>query len=154
MTRNKYSFSKFVTKNIATGTNRTSTMIDIDSLNNYFANIGKNLASGSIFSNLGNLIISKSTENTIFLYPADANEIYSLIRNCKTTISSGLDGLSNNLLIISGPAISEFSAVIFSRCLQVGYFPKLLKTARIRPLFKKCDTQTPKTTVPSHCYHR
>ena len=39
-------FFKFV-KKIACGTNHTNTMIDVGSLNDYFANIGTGLASGS-----------------------------------------------------------------------------------------------------------
>ena len=111
---------------IASGTNDTSTMIDIDSLNDYFANIGQSLVSGSNFSNLEEMIILKFIDKTIFLYPTDANEVYSLFRNCKTTNSSGLDGLSDNLKI-AGPVISDFLAVIFNRCIQVGYFPNILK---------------------------
>ena len=42
----KNGFFKSV-KNIASGTNHTSTIIDVDSLNDYFANIGKSSASGS-----------------------------------------------------------------------------------------------------------
>ena len=46
MTWNKNGFFKFVEKITSSGTNHTNTMIDADSLNDYFANIGKSLASG------------------------------------------------------------------------------------------------------------
>ena len=52
-TRNENSFFELVRKNIASGTNLTSTMIDGDNLNDYFANIGKSLASDSKFLQFG-----------------------------------------------------------------------------------------------------
>ena len=83
-------------------------MIDVDSLNEYFANNRKSVASGSNCSNLGDMIIPKSLDQTIFPYPTEANEVYNLNRNCKTRNSLGLDGLSNTLLNISGTVISTF----------------------------------------------
>ena len=68
-------FVKFVKKNVATGINHKRTKIDVDSLNDYFANIGNSLASGSNCSKLEETIISKSIDKTIFLYPTDANEL-------------------------------------------------------------------------------
>ena len=95
-------------------------MIDVDSLNDYFANIGMSLPSGSNCSNLGDMIVPKSIDKTILLYPTDANEVYSLIKNCKTANSSGQDSLSNNLLKIAVPVISDFPAGKVNRCIQVG----------------------------------
>ena len=132
-------------KNIASGTNHTNTMIDVDRLNNYFANVGKIFISGSNVSNLGDKNIPESVEKTIFLYPTDENEVYSLIKNCKTTNLSGLNGLSNNLLNIAGPVISYFLAVVFTRCFQIGYFPNILKIGKLKPLF---DKQNPKNYPP------
>ena len=40
----------------------------------------------------------KSIDKATIIYLTDANEIYSLIKNYKTTNSSGPDSLSNNLL--------------------------------------------------------
>ena len=97
MTRNKNGFYKIVKKNIASETNHTSTMIDVESLKEKFANTRKSLASGSNCSNLGVMIIPKSVDKTFFLYPTDANKFCWLMKNCKTTNSSALDGLSNNL---------------------------------------------------------
>ena len=98
-------------------------MIDVDSQNDQFANIGKSLASSSDGSILRETVTTKSIEKTIFLHLTDANEFKILFRNCETTDSSGLDGLSSNLLRIAGPKISEFLALIFIRCFQRGYFP-------------------------------
>ena len=88
-------------KNLASGTNDSSMMIDVDCLNEYFAKIGRS------FSNLEEMIKPKYIDKTIFLYPTDTNEVFNLLRNCNTTNSSGLDGLSNNLLKNAGPVISE-----------------------------------------------
>ena len=94
------------------------------------------------------IILHKCIEETIFLYPTDANEVYSLFKNCKTTNSAGLDGLSNNVLEIARPVISDFLTVIFTRCIQVGFFPDNLKIARIKPLFKTGDMQKSKNCLP------
>ena len=98
MKRNKNGFFKLVTKNIASGTNHKSMMIDFDGLNDYFANIGKSLDSASNCSNLEEMIRPKSTDETDFFYPMDANQVYNLKKKFKTTNSSRLDGLSNKLL--------------------------------------------------------
>ena len=79
MTRNKDDFFKFVEKNNASGTNDTSTRRVVDSLNDYFANSSRNLASGSDCSNSGETIIRQPIDKTIFLYPTDANEICNII---------------------------------------------------------------------------
>ena len=73
-------------------------MIYVDGLNVYFANMGKSLASGSNCSSLGDMIIPKSIDKTIFLYSTDPSELYSLIKTCKAKILSGPDGLSDNHL--------------------------------------------------------
>ena len=123
-------------------------MIDVGTLNDYSANIGKSLAVGSNCSYLEEMVKPKFLDKTIFLYPTDANQVHSLIRNCKTTNSSGLDGLSNNLLNFAGPVISDFLAVIILRCIQVGFFPSILQNARIKPLFKTGDMQNLKIYRP------
>ena len=74
--------------------------------------------------------------------------IVCLIKNCKTTNSSGLDGLSNNLLKVAGPVISDFLAVIFDGCILVVYFRKILKIARIEPFFKAGGMQNPENYRP------
>ena len=42
ITRSENGFFQFVKNNIASATNYTSTMIDVDSLNDFFANNGRN----------------------------------------------------------------------------------------------------------------
>ena len=95
-------------------------MTGVDSIHDYFANIGMSLASGSNCSILEETITPKSLDKTMFLYPTDANEVYNIIINCKTRYSSGLDGLSNSLLKYAGPVISDFLAVQFNRSVQLG----------------------------------
>ena len=118
MTRNKDDFFEFV-KNIASGTTRTSTNIDVDSINDHFANIGNGLASGSDCSNLGVMTLPKSISKTIFFYPTDKNDVFALIKKCKTTNLSGQDSLNDNLAKIARPVISDIPAVIFNRCIQL-----------------------------------
>ena len=44
--------------------------------------------------------------------------------------------------------MADALAIIFIRRIQVGYFPNLLKIARVKPLLKTVDMQnTLKTTV-------
>ena len=142
MTKIKNDFFKLVTMIIASRANHTSRMLDVDSLNDYLANIGQ----FKLFQFIRHVYTQVHIQ--FFLYPTVANEVYSLIKKSKTTNFPGLDGLSNNLPEIAGPMISDFLAVIFTRCIQVGYFPNILKIAKIKPLFKICDTQNPKNYHP------
>ena len=136
-TWNKNGFFRFVMKNNANGTNHTNTIKNVDSLNDCFANICESSALGLLCSILGDMIKPKSIEKTTFLYPKDANEVYSLIKDCKVTNLTDIDGLSNDFLKIAGPVKSDFLAVIFQRCIQVGYFPNILKNARTKPFFNR-----------------
>ena len=73
-------------------------MIVVGSQNDVFAHTGKSLASSSNCSHFEETVIPKAIEKTIPLYPTDANEVQILVKKCKITTSSGLDGLSNKFL--------------------------------------------------------
>ena len=140
-------FSKFINRNIASGTNHTSTMKHFDSLYDYFANIRKSLTSGSNCSTLEKTIISKYIYETSFLYPKDANGVYNLIRNYRTIFWSGVGSLKNNLLKLLGAVLSDFLAVVFIRYIEVRCFPNVLKIAKKNNSSRQVACRTPKTTI-------
>ena len=145
----KNGFLKFLENSLASWTNDTNTMIDVDSLNDYFANISKNLASVSNCSNLKETITPKSIDKAIFICRTDANEFHNLLKNCNTTTTScGLEGLSNSFLKISPLVISDSLALKFNRCIKVGYFPNISESCQNKTTFQHRWHAEPRNYLP------
>ena len=51
--------------------------------------------------------------------------------------STGRNGIPAKYIKISASAIAPVLTNIFSACISTGYFPKVLKTAELVPIFKK-----------------
>ena len=105
----------------------------------HFANVGKTHANKvKILRVLVETYTSKIEMSTssMFLTPTDAQEIRSLITNLPAKNSSGYDEISNNLLKKLISSLVHPLEKIFSKSLNQGIFPELMKLADISPLFK------------------
>jgi hypothetical protein len=51
--------------------------------------------------------------------------------------AAGYDGISPKILKLSMPCIVEPITFFINKCIDVSIFPDKLKTAQVRPLFKK-----------------
>lgn len=70
-------------------------------------------------------------------------KIESLMNNINSKKSSGVDGISN-FIIKKLPKISyDFLAILFNNCINNGYFPAAWKTAKIIPIKKHRNSNTP-----------
>lgn len=77
--------------------------------------------------------------NSLFVTPCSEIEIYNVIRSLKNSSSYGWDEIPVRILKqYSGYLITPLCYVI-NLSLQQGVFPDLLKTAVIKPIFKKGD---------------
>ena len=107
--------------------------------NNYFANIGKNLASLIPNSSINpTSFIDHNIDDTIFLNPVDESEVRKLIFDVKKN-SSGWDGICCNVLKETHLDFLTPLTHVYNLSLSQGIFPSELKIAKVIPLYKAGD---------------
>ena len=110
-------------------------------LNTFFTNIGPTLASQSVTD--GNSSYEDFLINPT-LYEFNFNEIgeedvVNVIDKLPSKTSSGVDGISTNLLKDIKYIISKPLTLIINQCLETGIFPSKLKVAKVIPILKRGD---------------
>ena len=114
-----------------------------DSFNNFFTNIGSNLASkiptcsDDIYTFLGT-----SSSNTAAFLPTDIYEINKLITNLKQDSAPGLDGITSGMIKLASPYISHILVLLVNATINTGIFPSRLKQAKITPIYKDGSTDS------------
>ena len=79
--------------------------------------------------------LGKCQIQSIFLNPVSENEIVNIINQLPVT-SAGYDNIPSKLLKLTIEHIKKPLCKIFNASLSIGYFPDLLKIARVVPIFK------------------
>lgn len=106
--------------------------------NNFFIDIAKNHSSTPVVSGRGNDMRNIDIHNnSIFLEPTNALEIYRVIMSLKNSKSAGYDNMTTELLKSISKYIASPLTHIINLSLQQGCFPETLKTSLIKPLHKK-----------------
>mgnify|MGYP000940316211 CR=1 FL=1 len=77
-----------------------------------------------------------NNEDALFFYPTDILEISKVVWNLKNHKSAGLDGLTAEILKVSLAVIGDRLTHIVNESLSSGVFPKILKAAKVIPIFK------------------
>ena len=109
-----------------------------EGFNDFFANIGPNLAKEipNSKSSYLNYLSTPCQENFIF-----ANVLPSTIeialQKLKGKNSAGIDKISTNLLKFMTPTIITPLTQVLNLSFKSGYIPSYLKTAVVKPIFKK-----------------
>lgn len=119
-----------------------SPQASVDSINNYFANVGKTLAEKITPLTVGftdNDYLNDRNGNSFVLIDTDAEEVERLILTLKNDCSTGWDNLSNKLLKDHKTILVPHLTYIFNTCLSKGIFPRDLKRSQIRPIHKGGD---------------
>jgi len=109
--------------------------------NEYFCNIGPNLAKKIP------LVPDKTIKDTLpernkhsmFITPCTSVEIIDIVKAFKTTKGIGLDGFSVYVIKQIIYQIADPLAVIFNKSLESGTVPRILKSAKVTPIFKAED---------------
>ena len=81
--------------------------------------------------------LGESISSSFYLHETNEMEVYEIINKLKRKISTGIDGLDNNLMRVASTVISKHLSLIFNRSFTTGIFPDRLKEAKIIPIFKK-----------------
>ena len=111
-----------------------------ENFNNYFVNIGPNLAA-QIPSTKSNVhdYLSTPLKDSMYLQPTDSEEVISVILSLKSHTSPGLDDIPTHVVISVAEQISYPLMIIINDTLTQGIFPDQLKHAKVIPVFKDSD---------------
>ena len=107
--------------------------------NDYFINIGKNLA-----TNLNGNISYKNylkmpSKTTCHLERVTTSDVENIIDKLKNKSSSGYDGISNTILKSIKSVIINPLTLIINQMVETGIFPDVLKISKVIPIYKKGD---------------
>ena len=142
----------------------TDSTLIAESLNNYFINIGPQLASEISFyeepdNDLNNENVSgaRLSQNTSFhLSQIEIHNVYSILNNLKANKSNkltGLDKIPAKILKLSAEIIAPSLTYIFNLSLASGIYINEWKRARVTPIYKsedktKCENYRPISILP------
>ena len=112
----------------------------LEEINDYFSNVGKNLADNIATLSPTDLARFKQgisiNPNSIVLLPPDEAEIEALILNLKKDCAGGWDLISARLLKMARHIIIPHLTKLIELCLVQGVFPTVLKKSLITPVYK------------------
>ena len=111
--------------------------------NEYFTNIGPNLAKGiPVVDKSIQDFMSGNHIGSMFLNPVTKEELCKLINHEKTNKASGYDGFYINIVKLISEYILEPLTHVYNQSFTHGCFPKVLKIAKVIPLFKSGDASS------------
>ena len=116
------------------GTNIVNKQIIADEFNNFFVNVGPNLAKNippSIYDYMGHQNL-----NSMFINPVNEAEVIRIIKLCKPKDSMDYDDISMWVLSKIAPQVVKPLVHIFNLSFTTGIFPCEMKIAKVIPLFK------------------
>lgn len=119
-----------------------NTITDVASItenfNDYFSNIGQNLASKIVLNNKRAYknYLSKSVSSSLFLQPTSQFEVKQQICSLSNKKSSGPDDISAHFLVVAADVLVTPLTILFNYALKFGIFPSCLKIAKVIPVFK------------------
>lgn len=128
---------------------KTSSISEVcDIFNNFFTQIGTNLASKISISNLNPLSNVKRVGRSIFLRPTNANEVIDIIKELNAKKSCGPDNFPACVFKNNATTFSYIIVDLFNKMLQQGVFPDCLKIAKVIPVYKSGDASDPSNFRP------
>ena len=109
--------------------------------NNYFVNIGKDLAKKIPITDINPLDYIKSTNTqSIMVDPVDQSEVKRILLSFKNT-SPGWDGIHPKVLKQTSELCMNVITYVMNLSITTGFFPNSLKLAKVVPLFKNGDNK-------------
>ena len=123
---------------LSNGSVTTDKMSVSEHFNDFFINIGPNLAKSiPHVKRMPMSYLGDALQETIFLEPVTCDEINSIVSNLKNN-ATGSDDISAVYLKMSLPSIANPLVYICNMSISEGVFPTQLKMANVVPLYK-CD---------------
>ena len=120
-------------------TNIVNKQIIADEFNNFFVNVGPNLAmnipvvnnAASVYDYMG-----QPNLNSMFINPVNEAEVIRIIKLCKPNDSMDYDDISMWVLSRIAPQVVKPLVHIFNLSFSTGIFPSEMEMAKVIPLFK------------------
>ena len=138
LNKNKHKHNSISSLNID-GNSVTDPQLITESFNNFFSQIGENLASK--FSRDNNTdyknYLGSPADQSILLHKISQKEIDNAIKNLKNSSSSGPDEITSKFVKLSAPILIPALDKIFNLALKSGIYPNKLKIAKVVPVYKK-----------------
>ena len=116
-------------------------MTDVDEIadgfNNYFSNVGPDLARsiGTSDYNFENYITRTNAEFSCFS-TITTSTICHLLNSLSKSKATGIDTISSKILEIASPVIADSLSYIFNQAIILCSFPSEWKIARVTPIYK------------------
>ena len=115
-----------------------------EGFNDYFSNIGPDLASKIDTSNYNFETYTKTAESEFAAFqPVTVSHICRLLHGLSSNKATGIDKISCKIIKIAAPAISDSLTFIFNQALTLSSFPNEWKMARVIPLYKNGQRNIP-----------
>ena len=115
-----------------------------EGFNDYFSNIGPDLASKIDTSNYNFETYTKTAESEFAAFqPVTVSHICRLLHGLSSNKATGIDNISCKIIKIAAPAISDSLTFIFNQALTLSSFPNEWKMARVIPLYKNGQRNIP-----------
>ena len=131
-----------------TGHSNSNTISQANQFNDYFANVGSELAS-KIPQVSRDANQSKIVESATFDFVSvTEDQVLKTLMGMKNKKSVGLDGISMHILKMSTPVIIPSLTHLFNKSLAEGVFPSQWKMTKLIPLLKSGDKSCPANYRP------
>ncbi len=121
----------------------------VNEFNEYFVNIGSNLAKVIVEQRTGDRIDEtniSSNDYSMFIRGVDEKEILDIVNNCKNKYSTDCNDIDMSLIkSIIEHVVKPFTHIC-NQSFLTGIFPSNMKTAKVIPIFKNGDRHCFPTT--------
>ena len=119
----------------------------VNQLNQYFVNVGPNLANSITTSSLQPIsYINNVAIPSFFMSPITETQVLNLFLGLDSNKVS-ID-IPNNMIKIAAYELSPIFTNIFNESISTGVVPDILKISRITPIYKSGDTNEPHNCRP------
>ncbi len=127
------------------GENNLTSPIDIaEGFNDYFSNIGPDLASKIDSTNYNFETYIKNTKSEFAAFqPVTVNYVCRLLLGLSSNKATGIDKISCKIIKIAAAAISDSLTLIFNQAITLSSLPDEWKMAKVVPLYKSGQRNIP-----------
>ena len=110
-----------------------------NAFNEYFISIGPSLANQMDKNNNFRKYLRNPSESRLHFEPITEHKTMRIIENLKNKTSTGIDGLSNQLIKMAKNVLVKPLTIIINQMIVTGIFPDQLKISKVIPLYKAKD---------------
>ena len=110
---------------------------------NYFSKVGEDFAAAipPATNNFETFLNKNKNPKSLFLSPTDPDEVEKILMQSKPKRSSGKDGINTDFLIKTKQSLKYPISKLINLTLESGHVPKLMKIAKVIPIYKNKSPQ-------------